>query len=99
VDEQRRFARIIRMNPRGPVTLAENTNFSVDYDPGIQLRVRTSGSNIFAYVNGAQVLSAQDKHIMIGRVGLYENGMANVAFRSWNVTPGDNPSPVDIPFP
>jgi hypothetical protein len=98
VDEERRFARIIRMNPRGPVTLAENTNFSVDYDAGVQLRVVTSGSDIRAFVNGTQVLTARDRNVMIGRVGIYENGMANVAFRNWSVT-ASSPSTGNVPFP
>jgi hypothetical protein len=98
VDEQRQLARITRMNPRGPVTLAENANFGVDFNPGIQLRVTTSGSTIKAYVNGSLALTAQDRHIMIGRVGLYENAMSNVAFKNWNVTAKASTS-ADVPYP
>lgn len=87
------------MHPRGAVILAENTDFDVDFNPGIQLRINTTaGSKIDAYVNGQEVLSVRDPHIMIGRVGLYENGMSNVAFTNWNVV-SNGPTFDYVPYP
>jgi len=87
VDEQTGLARLVRMHPGGPVTLAENLDFPVDFNPGATLRVRTSGSNIQAFIDGVRVFNVNDIHIMAGRVGFYDNAMAGGFFRNWTVTP------------
>jgi hypothetical protein len=86
VDEQTSEAKIMRMTPNGGVTLAL-TSGAFNFNNDTVLRVRTSGRDISAFVNGTQLMTAQDRHIMVGRVGIYENAMADVHFFGWTVTP------------
>lgn len=86
-DEQRSFARIVRRDGSTWTTLAEDTNFSIDWYGWRHLEFQASGNVLTGYVDGVQVLSAVDDDwtYTAGRTGVYSWGLYTAYFDNFEV--------------
>ena len=86
-DEQRNFARIVRRSGNSWVTIAEDTNFSIDWSTTPKITVGAADNFIAAYVDDEMVLWGFDDDFKYtaGRVGIYKWALTNAVFDDFEI--------------
>jgi len=89
IDQQTGMTRLIRVKPGAVVELANLPLINaINFREPTKLTVTMQGGFIQAFWQGANILSATDQNIFVGRVGIMENAMqTNVHFSQWHSEP------------
>lgn len=79
-DNERKFARLVKVNNGVFTVLAQNTNFQPPLATWMPLKVVRSGSSHKVYLNNSLVLTANDTTFSTGSIGLYAWAMSDIRF-------------------